>query len=154
MSLQLGHLAVVVGLSGLLGVFAPASQASALPGSAAGEVDCKVASTQAELNSCAYEDFLATQADMAGHLKRLQDAFSAEQRSGLRRVQRAWLGFRTETCAFESSAVGKGSSKPMVQWQCVARMTKERSTVLAQMLNCREGDLSCVRPPDAGARAP
>ena len=109
-------------------------------------LDCSAAQTQADLNACAYEEFLGTQADMAAELKRLQDVFSVDQQAGLRRVQRAWLGFRTEACAFESRSGGAGGVQPMLQWQCVSRMTRERTARLRQMAVCRQGELACVRP--------
>ncbi len=132
-------------------LLAPATTAFSQAAPTANNIDCQRASTQPELNACAYEEFLATQAGMADELKRLQAGFIAEQRSGLRRVQRAWLSFRTEACAFESRHAGISSSQPMLQWQCAARMTRERTAVLVKMANCPEGDLTCVRPSAHGA---
>ena len=132
-------------------LLAPTTIAFAQTPPDASNIDCQRASTQAELNACAYEDFLVTQAGMADELKRLQTGFSAEQRAGLRRVQRAWLSFRTEACAFESRNAGVSSSQPMLQWQCTARLTRERTAVLVRAVNCPEGDLTCIRPPASGA---
>ena len=141
--------AVVLAALGLWGAVVLPVQASAPKGAVAAEIaanDCLSAQTQADLNACAYQEFLATQADMAGEIKRLQGTFGAQQRAGLRRVQRAWLGFRTEACAFESRSGGTGSVQPMLAWQCVARMTRERTAGLRHMANCPEGELACVRP--------
>ena len=66
-------------------------------------------------------------------------------------VQRAWLGYRTEACNFESSAAAGGSSQQMIRWQCTSRMTRERTAALASQAACREGDLSCVRPAGASS---
>jgi uncharacterized protein YecT (DUF1311 family) len=134
----------------LAGLLAASANAYSQSRTAAGEIACKQASTQAELNGCAYEDFLVAQAEMAKQLKPLLDAFSVEQRAGLRRVQRAWVNFRTEACSFESRQAGSGSSQPMLQWQCATRMTRERIVALVRMANCPEGDLACVRAPVAG----
>jgi uncharacterized protein YecT (DUF1311 family) len=108
--------------------------------------DCQRASTQAELNVCAHEDFLAAQAEMAAQLQALQSGYSTEQRQRFRRVQRAWLNFRTESCAFESRQGGASSSQPMRQSLCAARLTRERAGALARMAQCPEGDVTCVRP--------
>lgn len=115
--------------------------------------DCVAPATQAVMNACAYEDFLVSQAELAEALRKLQQGYSAAQRDGLRRVQKAWLGFRTEACAFESSSAAGGSVQPMLQWQCAARMTRERSAALAQMGQCPEGDIACVRPARGAASA-
>ena len=120
----------------------PAASASGpLPG-------CAQAVTQAALNDCAYEDFLEASAELATQLRRVEDKLSPAQRSPWRKVQKAWLGFRTETCRFESAGRGgsnlAASAAPMVQWQCNARLTRGRSDELARSLACREGDLSCV----------
>lgn len=137
-------LVLALGISGLF--LLPATDAFSQSRRAAGEVDCQRVSTQPELNACAYEQFLETQAQLADQLKSLQATLTVEQRAGLRRVQRAWLSFRTESCLFESRHAGPSSSQPMLQWQCAARMTRERVTTLARMANCPEGDLACVRP--------
>lgn len=108
--------------------------------------DCNRPTTQAQMNACAYEDFLLAQAELAGTQQRLQQGWTSTQRDGLRKVQKAWLQFRTEACAFESSSAAGGSAQPMLQWQCAARMTRERAAALAATVNCPEGDLACVRP--------
>ena len=137
-------LGLALGMSGLL--LFPATDAFSQSRPAAGEIDCQLASTQRELNTCAYEEFLGTQAQMAEQLRRLQATYTVEQRAGLRRVQRAWLSFRTESCLFESRQAGPSSAQPMLQWHCAARMTSERVAELVRMANCPEGDLACVRP--------
>lgn len=121
-----------------------AAQPAAAPSAAPG--DCNRPVTQAQLNACAYEDFLLAQAELAATLQRVQQGWSSTQRDGLRKVQKAWLQFRTEACAFESSSAAGGSAQPMLQWQCAARMTRERSAALVASVTCPEGDLACVRP--------
>lgn len=122
------------------GALAQPAPPAAAPG------DCNRPVTQAQLNACAYEDFLLAQAELAATLQRVQQGWAGSQRDGLRKVQKAWLQFRTEACAFESSGAAGGSAQPMLQWQCAARMTRERAAALAATVNCPEGDLACVRP--------
>ena len=131
--------------------FAGAGLSPAAQGADAPALDCAAASTQLQLNVCAHDEFLVTQAGMAEQLQRMQLDYSAAQRSALRRVQRAWLGYRTEACNFESSAAAGGSSQQMIRWQCTSRMTRERTAALASQAACREGDLSCVRPAGASS---
>ena len=107
---------------------------------------CASANTQVALNDCAYEGFLEASAGMAQQLRRIEAALTAAQRPHWRRVQKTWLTYRTETCQFEASAVGNGSAKPMVQWQCADRMTQQRTAELARAAACPEGDLACPIP--------
>ena len=104
---------------------------------------CANASTQAALNECAYESFLAATAAMAPQLRQIESALTPSKRTAWRNVQKAWLTFRTQSCQFESSAVQGGSARPMVQWQCATRMTRERTAALARLASCPEGDIAC-----------
>ena len=105
---------------------------------------CASASAQAALNECAYESFLAASAVMSPQLRQIESALTPSRRTAWRNVQKAWLTFRTQSCQFESGAVQGGSAGPMVQWQCAARMTRERTAALARLASCPEGDIACV----------
>lgn len=104
---------------------------------------CASASTQAALNACAYESFLAASAAMSPQLRQIESTLTPPKRTAWRNVQKAWLTFRTQSCQFESNAVEGGSAGPMVQWQCAARMTRERTAALARLASCPEGDIAC-----------
>ena len=104
---------------------------------------CASASTQAALNECAYESFLAASVAMGPQLRQIESALTPPKRTAWRNVQKAWMTFRTQSCQFESSAVQGGSAGPMVQWQCAARMTRERTAALARLASCPEGDITC-----------
>ena len=108
-------------------------------------LDCKAPSTQKQMNDCAYEDFLAANAGYAESNKSVSGKLSGKQRDLFRRAQTSWIAYRTATCAFESSAPLGGSAQGMVNWQCAARMTRERVAELAKLGNCPEGDVACVR---------
>ena len=110
------------------------------------EAACRDAATQAHLNACAYEAFLAASAALAESNARVEAPLAPAQRTAWRRVQQRWLAYRTEACRFESSGVAGGSVQPMVQWQCAARLTRERAAELERRPPCEEGDVSCVRP--------
>lgn len=107
---------------------------------------CAGADTQAGMNDCAYEEFLDASAGMSRQLRLIETALTSAQRSQWRRVQKSWLVYRTETCQFEASAVGNGSARPMVQWQCADRMTRQRTAELFRLTTCPEGDLACPVP--------
>lgn len=104
---------------------------------------CADAGTQAALNECAFQGFLEASAVMSPRLRDIKAGLKPAQRAAWRRVQKAWLTFSTEACQFESSTVSDGSAKSMVQWQCAARMTQQRTTDLSRLANCPEGDVAC-----------
>ena len=121
---------------------------------AAGAPDpCANAGTQATLAECSYDGFLNASAAMSAQLRQVEASLRPGQRTTWRRVQKAWLAYRTQACHFESSQLGTGSARAMVQWQCAALMTRERSAELARIVNCREGDLGCPAKNRSG-RAP
>ncbi len=107
---------------------------------------CGDAVTQAALNECAYTEFLEASAAQSPLLKRIEAAQKPARRSAWRRQQKAWLTFRTDACQFESGALENGSARPMVEWQCAARMTRQRTAELTRLVDCREGDTACVVP--------
>ena len=110
--------------------------------------DCvAAAATQSALNACAYEDFLAASGEQAQRLKALDPRLSAAQRTRFRAAQKAWIGWRSAQCDFESGAAAGGSVREFVRWGCAARLTRERTQALEQMAACREGDAACpLRP--------
>ena len=107
---------------------------------------CAGVATQVGMNDCAYEEFLETSAGMSRQLGLIETALTSAQRSQWRRVQKAWLTYRTEACQFEASAMGNGSARPMVQWQCADRMTRQRTAELFRLTACPEGDIACLVP--------
>lgn len=107
---------------------------------------CVNAGTQAVLNECAFESFLAASAAMSQQLRGIEAVLPSTRRSSWRKVQNAWLTYRTQTCQFEASAVGSGSARQMIHWKCSERLTKLRTAELIRLTNCPEGDLSCPLP--------
>ena len=111
-------------------------------------LDCKTATTQADMNACAYEDFLAVNAAQAAAIKTLDARLKASDRTRWRAAQKSWIAWRTAQCSFESGAAAGGSAREMLRWQCVTRLTQERTTVIERLSKCSQGDLACpVRKP-------
>ena len=111
-------------------------------------VDCSTTpGTQSELNACASQDFEQATAAYSLAYKTLSQSVGNKQRQLLRQVQTEWIQYRVKACEFEKSGVEGGSIAPMINWQCQARMTRERTAELQRFLDCQEGDLSCVRQP-------
>lgn len=140
-----GHataVALVVVMSLAMSLASPAAWAQTDPKAG---LDCKAPTTQARMNDCAYEDFLAAGAGYAESSKQISSKLTGKQRDLFRRAQKAWIGYSTAACEFETSGLQGGSAQGMARWQCAARMTRARVAELAAMGNCAEGDLACVR---------
>lgn len=119
---------------------------AAAPVKAAPAVECNRAGNQAQLNACAAQDFEAATADYAKAYRTLSQSVGNQRRQLLRQAQTEWIQYRVKACEFESSGVAGGSLAPMVNAQCQARMTRDRTAELQRFLECQEGDVSCVRP--------
>ena len=106
---------------------------------------CADAITQPDMNRCAFEDFEAAGSGYAQRYKELSQPLPAAQRDRLRRMQTAWIKFRTEACRYESGPSKGGSVQEFIYWRCAARMTRERTVALQALAACREGDVTCAR---------
>lgn len=136
----IGFAWIVVAMAAATGHSAMAQTAKSVPAK-----DCASAATQARMNECAYEDFLAATAGYAASYKAISDKLAGRQRDQFRRTQKRWIQYRTAGCNFESSGVQGGSAQGMVKWRCDARMTRVRTAELEKWASCQEGDLSCLR---------
>ena len=105
--------------------------------------DCSAPVTQASMNRCAYEDFLAANGAQAAVLKDLTLGLAAPDRQRLRAAQKTWIAWRTAQCAFETGGSIGGSAHEMAQWGCTARLTRERTAALDKLARCPEGDMAC-----------
>ena len=122
----------------------PGAPSASQPGSTR-NADCAAPITQADMARCAHEDFLVASDAYSKQYAALSATLTAAQRDRLRKMQKAWLGYRTAACAFESGAAQGGSVQSQINWLCAARMTLERAGELARMASCREGDVACNR---------
>ena len=130
-------------LSCVAAVMSPGAMAQTDKGAAM--PDCASVATQAQMNECAYEDFLAATAAYAASYRTISDRLGSHQKDHFRRTQKLWIQYRTAACNFESSSVEGGSARGMVKSRCDARMTRARTAELDVLANCNEGDLSCPR---------
>ncbi len=105
-------------------------------GGAQAEVVCVEDGNQAEMNTCAADDFGKADAELNGlwetviaGAKRLDEGLNDGQpgyEETLRQGQRAWLEYRDRQCDLEGFDVRGGSMEPMVRLTCLAIMTRER----------------------------
>ncbi len=104
-----------------------------------------LAQSQTALNTSAAQNLRRADQALNAQYTATTAALSTPSRTLLRDAQRAWITFRDQQCRYESSAVRGGSAFAMVQSDCLARLTVERTADLRRMAQCEEGDLSCPR---------
>ena len=104
-----------------------------------------LAQSQTALNTSAAQNLRRADQALNAQYTATTAALSTPSRPLLRDAQRAWITFRDQQCRYESSAVRGGSAFAMVQSDCLARLTVERTADLRRMAQCEEGDLSCPR---------
>lgn len=95
--------------------------------------DCKAAVKQADMSACAYEEFLDAHGQQVQAIKAFTARLDPAQRKRWDSAQASWVRWRTSQCDFESAGVGSGSAREMLQWRCVARMTRERTTSIDRL---------------------
>jgi uncharacterized protein YecT (DUF1311 family) len=105
--------------------------------------DCRAPTTQADINRCAYEDFLVANGAQAAVLKSLTQGLAAPDRQRLRAAQKAWIIWRVAQCDFETGGSSGGSARELARWSCNAKLTRERTIALDKAANCLEGDIAC-----------
>ena len=114
-----------------------------LPAVQADALDCSAPTTQADMNRCGYEDFLAANGAQAAVLKGLMQGLAAPDRQRLRTAQKAWIAWRTAQCEFESGSSSGGSARELARWSCTATLTRERTMALDKLAHCPQGDIAC-----------
>jgi uncharacterized protein YecT (DUF1311 family) len=107
--------------------------------------DCSNASTQTDMNLCA----AAAQKSANRELNKAYNALIARIADKsvvpqLRDAERAWLAYRDKECSFETSLTIGGTVHPMMVAQCLEAKTQARIKELQVLLDCQEGDMSCV----------
>ena len=109
--------------------------------------DCANASTQADINACAANQYQAADKKLNQTWQDVLKRAQPTQRELLKKAQTAWITLRDADCAFISSGTEGGSIQPMIVNQCLTEKTVEREAFLASLMQCEEGDLSCPLPP-------
>jgi uncharacterized protein YecT (DUF1311 family) len=121
----------------------------ACTGAAQAAEDCAGGeTTQAGLNECFGKAYEAADKELNGVYRLVSHRLdgSPDAKRLMVSSQKAWIGFRNAECAFAASGVEGGSARPMVESQCLADLTRRRTTDLKGYLNCEEGDISCPVP--------
>jgi uncharacterized protein YecT (DUF1311 family) len=99
------------------------------------DIDCKKASTQLEMNHCAYKSFKAADAELNRVYRQLRNNYKGtSQESQLVDAQLAWIKFRDTDCKFSADRFKGGSIAPLIYSSCKECLTKERSRSLKNYL--------------------
>ena len=117
-----------------------ASVAIVLVGLASGAVaqDCNSnAMDQSTMNICAHQDWEYADKELnrvykqakaaARRMDQYLEAGQVPVVTMLRDAQRAWIPFRDQACAVESTSMRGGSAQPLLLWGCMARLTRQRT---------------------------
>jgi uncharacterized protein YecT (DUF1311 family) len=98
---------------------------------------CEAAQTQQALDVCWAARAAQAEAQLNTSYARVAAAIrkQAIDTIPLAGAQRAWIAARDATCAFETSLYEGGSIAPMIDSECVDRMTRARNQRLSAMLS-------------------
>lgn len=99
----------------------------ALTATAAPAADCSdTAVDQADMTICADTHFKEADAALNASYAKLIKELDPDTAAKLRAAQRLWLPYRDAACAAEAFLFDGGSMQPMIQSECLARLTKAR----------------------------
>lgn len=129
----------------LVSLILAASAASATPPNP--DWNCADPMAQQEMNWCAYQDFLAADAELNAQWKRTAEVMklrdenfesTSDVRPGyfatLLDAQRAWLSFRDAHCRSEGYYARGGSLEPLLVSTCKTDLTNARTKQLADLV--------------------
>jgi len=104
------------------------------------KVDCTDPQVQMEMNYCAEQAYKAADAKLnttykaaMKAMKQIDSYLEGDQKGAadaLLAAQRDWIPYRDKACAAEGYMVQGGSMQPMIIYECLERLTKERTTNL------------------------
>ncbi|HLU03725.1 MAG TPA: lysozyme inhibitor LprI family protein [Advenella sp.] len=105
------------------------------------------AATQSDMNQAASTDYKTADARLNKVYREVFNKLEAAQKSDLKAAQNAWIQFRDLDCKFQSSGAQGGSIQAMLIAGCMTDKTQARADELNTLLQCKEGDVSCVTAP-------
>ncbi|MGH8844147.1 MAG: lysozyme inhibitor LprI family protein [Advenella sp.] len=105
------------------------------------------AATQSDMNQAANTDYKKADTHLNKVYREVFDKLEASQKADLKAAQNAWIQFRDLDCKFQSSGAQGGSIQAMLIAGCLTDKTQARADELSTLLQCKEGDVSCVIAP-------
>lgn len=114
-------------------------------------LNCGSTATQMDLDQCSgNEATLAQTRETRAYAHAAAAHPAAEDRAQLRAAERAWTAYRKAACAFDGYLVRGGSIQPLVDNNCWASLTDERTYSLTLFSSMPAAD--AARPNDTSAR--
>ncbi|HEX8170255.1 MAG TPA: lysozyme inhibitor LprI family protein [Thermoanaerobaculia bacterium] len=100
---------------------------------------CESAANTIELNECAFERWVLADEALNAAWQRVTAKLEPEAKAKLVAAQKQWLAFRDSACAAEAFAEGGGGTiETMLNLDCRARLTRERTAHLEVIDEWRE----------------
>ena len=103
--------------------------------------------TQGGMNQAANTDYKKADAQLNEVYRQVLKKLEASEQAALKAAQNAWIHFRDLDCQFQSAGSQGGSIHSMVVSGCLTDKTQARINELKMLLQCQEGDVSCVTAP-------
>lgn len=98
---------------------------------------CSDANTQAEMNDCAGREYKTADVTLNRVYQQLVSMLAAEEKSGLKEAQTAWIKYRDANCDFVADQYKGGSIRPTIYGLCLADVTRNRTTELKAQIKDR-----------------
>ncbi len=92
-----------------------------------------------QLMACAERKFREATAELKRVRAELYEDLEPRSRVKLRAAERRWLGYRKSNCDTEASIYEGGTIQPLIQLQCMARVTLERAGELRAQIKTLHG---------------
>ena len=99
------------------------------------KINCDRPQTQSEMNECAFIAYQAADKKLNQVYQELKSALPDYRQPKLLPAQQAWIKFRDTNCEFEKSEFEGGSLAPTIYYQCLTRLTEERTKELQTYLD-------------------
>ena len=92
-----------------------------------------------QLMECAERKFKEATAELKRARAELYEDLEPRSRLKLRTAERLWLSYRKSNCDTEASIYEGGTIQPLIQLQCMARVTLERARELKAQFQTLHG---------------
>jgi len=92
-----------------------------------------------QLMACAERKFKEATAELKRVRAKLYEDFESRSRVKFRAAERLWLSYRKSNCDTEASIYEGGTIQPLIQLQCMTRVTLERADELKAQIQTLHG---------------
>ncbi len=108
------------------------------------KIDCDNAMSQNDMNTCAEDNYGASDARLNKLYRNLIGKLEAADAKQLREGERAWITYRDAECRYAIRENEGGSIYPMMWFGCLTEKTEKRSKELQAHLDCVDGKDTCT----------